>query len=152
MQIDGEEKFDQDINQVWAALHNTDMLIKAIPGCKSMKPIGGNNYAVAVSLGVAAVKGEYEGKVKVIDVKAPSHYQIEGEGTGAPGFVKLKMDVQLERLSAGTLMKWKCDSEVGGLIASIGGRVLSGISKFMAKQFFKSFKSEIEKNTTAKAA
>lgn len=152
MQIDGEEKFDQDITEVWAALHDTDMLSKAIPGCKSMRSTGGNNYAVAVVLGVAAVKGEYEGKVKVIDVKAPVHYQIEGEGSGKPGFVKLKMDVQLERHANGTLMKWKCDSEVGGLIASIGGRVLSGISKFMAKQFFKSFKSEIEKSATAKAA
>ena len=152
MQLDGEEKFDQDVAEVWAALHDTNMLSKAIPGCKSMTPNGNNNYVVAVSLGVAAVKGEYEGKVKVTDVKAPVHYTIEGEGTGAPGFVKLKMDVQLERQAAGTLMKWKCDAEVGGLIASIGGRVLSGISKFMAKQFFKAFKNEMKKVAPAKAA
>ncbi len=151
MEIEGEESFAYSVNEVWTALHDTNLLTKAIPGCKSMRPVGGNSYVVALSLGVAAVKGDYEGKVKVTDVKQPTHYTLEGEGTGAPGFVKLKMDCQLERQEAGTLMKWKCDAAVGGLIASIGGRVLSGISKFMAKQFFKSFKDEMAKTTTARA-
>jgi uncharacterized protein len=42
------------------------------------------------------------------------------------------------------LMRWSCDAEVGGLIAGIGGRVLTGISKFMAKQFFKAFNVEMQ--------
>lgn len=152
MLLEGEETFTQDIPEVWAALHNIDLLTKAIPGCKSMKAAGGNNYVVALSLGVAAVRGDYEGKVKVTDVKAPVHYMLDGEGAGAPGFVKLRMDCQLEKQGAKTLMKWKCEAVVGGLIASIGGRVLSGISKFMAKQFFKAMKDEMEKAVTSKAA
>jgi carbon monoxide dehydrogenase subunit G len=152
MNLNGEETFKYDISDVWTALHNTNMLSKAIPGCKSMTATGSNNYVVAVSLGVAAVKGEYEGKVKVIDVKSPLHFMIEGEGAGSPGFVKVKMNCFLERTPSGTLMKWDCDATVGGLIASIGGRVLSGISKFMAKQFFKAFKDEMAKSMVAKAA
>ncbi|PUA19702.1 carbon monoxide dehydrogenase subunit G [Glaciimonas sp. PCH181] len=152
MVLEGEETFTQDISEVWTALHNTDMLTKAIPGCKSMKPSGSNTYVVALSLGVAAVRGDYEGKVKVTDVKAPVHYMLDAEGTGAPGFVKLRMDCILEKQGAETVMKWKCDAVVGGLIASIGGRVLSGISKFMAKQFFKALKNEMEETVTSKVA
>lgn len=149
MVFEGEEAFAFDINDVWQALHNTDVLTRSIPGCKSMTALGNNMYAVSLSLGVAAVRGDYEGKVKVIDVKAPVHYVIEGEGAGAPGFVKLSMDCRLEPHEAGTLMKWKCDATVGGLIASIGGKVLSGISKFMAKQFFKAFKDEMRRLASA---
>lgn len=143
MIFEGEESFGYDIGDVWNALHDTEVLTKALPGCKSMTATGNNSYVIALSLGVAAVRGEYEGTIKVTDVKAPSHYIIEGEGTGAPGFVKLRMDCRLERLDSGVLMKWKCDATVGGLIASIGGRVLSGVSKFMAQQFFKAFKDEL---------
>lgn len=152
MILEGEEIFTQNAAELWAALHNIDMLTKAIPGCKSMKPTGRNNYVVALSLGVAAVRGNYEGKVKVTDVKAPVHYMLDGEGSGAPGFVKLRMDCHLVSQGEKTLLKWKCEAVVGGLIASIGGRVLSGISKFMAKQFFKALKDEMGKAVKSKVS
>jgi uncharacterized protein len=147
MIFEGEEAFAYPIDDVWVALHDPEVLTRALPGCQSMTPLGNNSYAVALSLGVAAVRGDYQGKVKVTDLKVPLHYMIEGEGSGAPGFVKLNMDCRLERQGTGTLMKWKCDAAVGGLIASIGGKVLSGVSKFMAKQFFKAFKDELDKSS-----
>jgi uncharacterized protein len=143
MQFEGQETFDHDINEVWAALHDTELLTRALPGCKSMKPVGDNAYTVALSLGVAAVKGDYEGRIKVNDLKQPTHFVIEGAGRGAPGFVELHMDCKLEAQGAATLMRWRCDAKVGGLIASIGGRVLSGVSKFLAKQFFHAFRKEL---------
>jgi carbon monoxide dehydrogenase subunit G len=140
----GEERIQDDINVVWAALHDPELLAKTVPGCRSMTPTGSNSYVVAVSLGVAAVRGEYEGKAKVIDVKTPTHYRVEGEGSGAPGFVKVKADCRLEQQGMETLVRWECDAEVGGLIAGIGGRVLSGTSKFLAKQFFNEFRKELK--------
>ena len=144
MIFEGEEAFGYAVKDVWSALHDVKILSKAIPGCKAMTAVGDNSYVVALSLGVAAVKGEYEGRVKVTDDQMLVHYVIEGDGKGAPGFVKLRMDCWFESQPAGTLMKWKCDATVGGLIASIGGKVLSGISKFMAQQFFRVFKEELK--------
>jgi carbon monoxide dehydrogenase subunit G len=139
----GEDRFAFDIQVVWAALHNTELLVKAVPGCRSMTPVGGNSYVVALSLGVAAVRGEYEGRVRVIDKKIPTHYRLEGEGSGAPGFVKVKADCWLEAQGVETLVRWNCDAQVGGLIAGIGGRVLTGTSRFLAKQFFNVLREEI---------
>jgi uncharacterized protein len=143
MIFQGEEPFGYSVQDVWTALHDVKILTKVIPGCKSMAPLGDNRYAVKLSLGVAAVRGDYEGLVKVSDDKPLAHYVIEGDGKGAPGFVKLRMDCWFESQAAGTLMRWRCDATVGGLIASIGGKVLSGVCKYMAQQFFKSFKEEL---------
>ena len=143
MFFDGEEAFTYSVIEVWAALHDTDLLTRTIPGCKSMTPIGTNEYRVALSLGVAAVKGDYEGKVKVLDVKVPSHYMVKGEGSGSPGFVKTTVNCYLQPDGAGSLLKWHCEATVGGMIASIGGKALAGIAKFMAKQFFVAFKAEM---------
>ena len=143
MIFDGEEAFACSVNEVWAALHDTDLLTRTVPGCKSMTLVGTNEYRVALSLGVAAVKGDYEGKVKVIDVKVPTHYVVKGEGSGAPGFVKTTVNCYLQPDAAGTLLKWHCEATVGGMIASIGGKALAGIAKFMAQQFFTAFKAEM---------
>jgi uncharacterized protein len=145
MIFQGDEPFGYFVQDVWTALHDVKILTKVIPGCKSMTPLGDNRYAVKLSLGVAAVRGDYEGIVRVTDDKPLAHYVIEGDGKGAPGFVKLRMDCWFESQSAGTLMRWQCDATVGGLIASIGGKVLVGVSKYMAQQFFKSFKEELRR-------
>ncbi len=143
MIFEGTEAFSYRIDDVWTALHDMDLLARTVPGCKSMTLTGPNEYKVALSLGVAAVRGEYEGKAKVTDVRKPSHYVIKGEGAGAPGFVKMSVDCRLQPQGAGTVLIWRCEATVGGMIASIGGKALSGISKFMAKQFFATFKTEM---------
>lgn len=145
MIFQGEEPLGYSVRDVWTALHDVQILTKVIPGCKSMTMTGDNRYAVEISLGVAAVRGDYNGIVKVTDDKPLAHYVIEASGKGAPGFVQLRMDCWFESQSAGTLMRWQCDATVGGLIASIGGKILSGVSKYMAQQFFKAFKEELRR-------
>ena len=152
MKLEGSAEFPLSPGEVWATLHDVDILVKTIPGCKSMvpdsagnadSPGGDNSYIVSLSLGVASIKGEYEGKIRVDDLEYPYHYVLHAEGAGSPGYVNMNIDCRLEPQGDGTLMHWTCDAEVGGLIASIGGRILTGISKYMAQQFFKSLKAEM---------
>lgn len=150
MKLEGTAGFAYDAADVWTALHDIDILIKTIPGCKSMVPDDEGGYIVAVSLGVAAIKGDYEGKVRVTDIEFPHHYVLDGEGSGTPGYINMKVDCFLDATEQGTLMRWTCDAEVGGLIAGIGGRVLTGISKFMAKQFFKALNDEMKNRFDSK--
>jgi carbon monoxide dehydrogenase subunit G len=144
MKLEGIAEFPYDPAEVWLALHDADILAKTIPGCKSVITTGENEYDVAVALGVAAIKGEYEGRIQVDDVEFPSYYVINGEGSGKPGYVKVRVDCHLDATELGTSMRWSSDAEVGGLIAGIGGRVLTGISKHMAKQFFKALNAEMK--------
>ena len=143
MKLKGHADFPYDAAQVWSALHDVDILVKVIPGCKSMTPDGDGGYRVTLSLGVAAIKGDYEGKIRATDIEFPHHYVLNGEGVGKPGYVSMKVDCRLESNSAGTLMRWSCDANVGGLIAGIGGRVMTGISKHMAREFFKDLIKEM---------
>lgn len=149
MQLQGTTDFSCDAADLWHTLHDTSVLAKTIPGCKSMTPVGDGEYRVELSLGVASIKGDYEGLIRVNDVEFPHHYELQAEGTGNPGYVNMNVDCRLEPHDGGTLLRWSCDAEVGGLIASIGGRVLTGISKYMANQFFKAFKAEMEQRAAA---
>ncbi len=150
MKLEGTADFAYDAADVWTALHDIDILIKTIPGCKSMVPDDAGGYIVAVSLGDAAIKGDYEGKIRVTDIEFPHHYVLDGEGSGNPGYINMKVDCFLDATEQGTLMRWTCDAEVGGLIAGIGGRVLTGVSKYMAKQFFKALNDEMKNRFDSK--
>ncbi|MGB1885450.1 MAG: SRPBCC family protein [Gammaproteobacteria bacterium] len=143
MKLDGTADFTFSAAEVWTSLHDIEVLTRTIPGCQSMLSEGDQRYRVAVSLGVAAIKGDYEGVIEVNDVEFPHHYTLRGEGEGKPGYVKVDVICKLEPTEAGCTLTWSSEAEVGGLIAGIGGRVLTGISKHMAKQFFKALTEDM---------
>jgi uncharacterized protein len=146
MELTGKTQFKQPVDIIWEALHDPEILKQVIPGCQKLELIGENEYEVVMKLGVAAVKGEYVGKVKLEDIEKPYHYVFNAEGNGSPGHVKATMNCKLVPTEKGCVLEWDCQAEVGGMIASVGSRVLSGIAKYMAGKFFK----DIEKKSAEK--
>jgi hypothetical protein len=146
MNLTGKQTFNENMESVWEALHNPDILKAVIPGCQSLTLKDNGEYDVVLKLGIAAVKGEYIGKVKIEDVEKPTHYILQAEGSGSPGHVNLKMDCYLSENESGCTLDWDCNAEIGGMIASVGSRVLTGVAKFMAGKFFKDLKREMKKS------
>jgi len=85
---------------------------------------------------VAAIKGTFEGKVKLSDLEPPNRYRMAVEGSGGPGFVRGDAGMQLSDVDGGTKVSYDADVQVGGLIASVGQRMLGGVTKMMLDQFF----------------
>jgi carbon monoxide dehydrogenase subunit G len=112
------------------------MLKQAIPGCEKLDAIGPDEYKATMKVGVAAVKGTFEGKVKLSDQQPPDSYRLAVEGSGGPGFVRGSTVISLSDIEGGTRVTYSADVQVGGLIAGVGQRMLGGVSKMMADQFF----------------
>ena len=114
-----------------------------MPGCESMREVGPDQYEATLKVGIASVKGSYKGKVSLKEKQAPSHYVLSGEGSGGPGFMQGDVTIDLVEENGRTVLKYSTDAKVGGLIASIGQRMLNGVAKMMVDQFFKKIESFI---------
>jgi carbon monoxide dehydrogenase subunit G len=112
-------------------------MAQCIPGCEDMNPIGPDQYETIMKVGIASVKGAYKGKVAIKDKQPPSHYVLSGEGSGGPGFMQGDVSIDLEENNGHTVLKYSTDARIGGLIASMGQRMLNGVAKMMLDQFFK---------------
>ena len=137
MKIEGSYMFNAPRDKVWQVLLDPKVMAQCIPGCESLKEVGPDQYEATMKVGIASVKGNYKGKVAIKDKQAPSHYVLSGEGTGGPGFMQGDVSIDLEENEGRTLLKYNTDAKVGGLIASIGQRMLNGVAKMMVDQFFK---------------
>ena len=118
-------------------------MAQCMPGCESLNEVAPDQYEATMKVGIASVKGNYKGKVSIKDKQAPSHYVLSGEGSGGPGFMQGEVSIDLEDNQGQTLLKYSTDAKVGGLIASIGQRMMSGVAKMMVEQFFKKMESFI---------
>ncbi len=136
MKIEGSADIPAPREKVWAAFLDPDILAQALPGCEKLEAIGPNEYKATMKVGVAAIKGTFEGKVKLSDLEPPNRYRMAVEGSGGPGFVRGEAGMQMSDVDGGTKVSYDADVQVGGLIASVGQRMLGGVTKMMLDQFF----------------
>src|SRR4029453_7366620 len=88
MKIEGTQDIPAPQDKVWAAFLDPGTLAKAIPGCEGLEEIGPGEYKAVMKVGVGAIKGTFEGKVRLSDLDAPNRYRMAVEGKGSPGFVR----------------------------------------------------------------
>lgn len=136
MKIEGSYDLPVPRPKVWAAFLDPARLAEALPGCEKLEAIGEGEFRAILKVGVGAVKGTFEGKVTLSDLEPPARYRMAVEGSGTPGFVRGEAAMELTDVEGGTRVHYSADVQVGGLIASVGQRMLGGVSKMMLDQFF----------------
>jgi hypothetical protein len=136
MKIEGSHDVVAPRQKVWDAFLDPNQLQQAIPGCEKLEALGNDEFRAIMKVGVGAVKGTFEGKVRLADKQPPTSYRLAVEGNGAPGFVRGETLITLSDIDGGTRVSYSADVQVGGLIAGVGQRMLGGVSKMMADQFF----------------
>ena len=144
MKIEGTHSLSASRDRVYQSLIDPEVLQRCIPGCEKLEKTAENSYATTIRAGVGAIKGVFNGTVRLEDMRPPEHYRIIVEGKGAPGFLKGSGDLDLEEQGAGTLIKYHGDLQLGGTIASVGQRMIQGTAKMMATQFFTALEAEAQ--------
>jgi carbon monoxide dehydrogenase subunit G len=136
MKLEGAYEVPAPRQKVYEAFLDPKLLKKAIPGCEKLESVGPDEYKATMKIGVGGVKGTFEGKVRLSDKQPPDSYKMAVEGSGGPGFIRGETVITLTDADGKTRVSYAADVQVGGLIASVGQRMLGGVSKMMADKFF----------------
>jgi carbon monoxide dehydrogenase subunit G len=145
MKLDGTYTFDAPREKVWAVLQDPDALRACIPGVERFEATGAGEYEIGMRIGVGAIKGSYSGKIRMFDQQEPAHYKLGIDAKGTPGLVSGEASFDLaEDGPAKTLLTWAADGQVGGAVAAVGQRMLSGVAKMTVGQFWKAMDEQIK--------
>lgn len=147
MNVKGEIIVDASQEEVWNALNDPEVLMKATPGCKVLSEVEPDNYKAEITLGIAAVRGEYEAEIKILEKSAPYSYQLLMKADSKMGFIEGNAVVELDYNQPKTTIRYDGEAKVGGVIAGVGQRILSGIAKMIVKDFFKKIAKETKTRT-----
>jgi hypothetical protein len=150
--LDGSAVLHADPERVWSVITDPAVLARTIPGCESLERVGDDDYKMNVTVGVGAIRGTYAGDVRLSDQVRPSSYVMHASGAGGPGNVRATVTINLEEHAEGTALTYSADAVVGGPVAGVGQRMISGVAKRMAGQFFKAIDDELTGTVTPIAA
>jgi len=137
VKVNGTALLNATPERVWAALNDPAVLVATIPGCQRLETVGPDRYRMTVTAGVASIKGTYQGDVALADHDPYRTFTLTASGAGAPGTVSADVRVSLDGRDDGTtLLSYDADAVVGGTVGGVGQRVLAGVARRMAGEFF----------------
>jgi uncharacterized protein len=146
--LDGSAVLHADRERVWSVITDPSVLARTIPGCVSLEQVGDDEYRMNVNVGVGAIKGTYAGEVRLADQQRPASYVMHASGAGGPGQVKAVVPIELVDNGDGTTtLTYSADAVVGGPVAGVGQRMITGVAKRMAAQFFAAVDDELAGRT-----
>jgi len=126
--------------KVWDALNDPAVLKACIPGCETVDKQSDTQYEVAIMAAVGPVKARFKGKMELADLDPPRGYTIKFDGQGgAAGFGKGEARVTLEPEGTGTRLSYTAKAQIGGKLAQVGSRLVDGVARKMADEFFVRF-------------
>jgi uncharacterized protein len=143
VKISGTHTLAAPRDKVWAFLMDPACIAKVIIGCERLEEVAPDTYQATLKLGIAAVKGTYNGAVQLLDKTPPTRYRMRIDGSGTPGFVKGEAIVDLAEQDGQTVLTYDADTQVGGLIANVGQRMISGVAKLIINQSLKKLEDEL---------
>lgn len=144
MDMSGQYRIPADINTVWTALNDPDILENCIPGCEDLEKESDTALNARVMLKIGPVKARFSGRVTLEDLKPPHSYSINGEGEGGvAGFAKGGANVTLTEDGSETVLDYTAKAQVGGKIAQLGSRLVKSTAAKLADKFFDNFSKAV---------
>lgn len=136
MELSGEHRFSAPRERVWELLLDPKILQQCLPGAEDLVEIGPEEYEARMKIGIAAIRGTYQGRVKIEDKDEPSAYRMIVEGKGPAGQISGDARMVLAEDGDGTVVQWSGNANVRGTLARVGGRVMQPAAKMIVGQFF----------------
>lgn len=143
MKVEGSYSFPAPPERVWVALLDPQALRSCIPGCETLEANGTDRWTAKLTVGAGPIRGRYDGAVAITAKEQPTSYTLEVEGRGTPGFVKGTARVSLVAEGDGTRVDVSADGQVGGTVAAVGQRMLSGVARALMTQFFECLRGRV---------
>jgi uncharacterized protein len=150
MEMQGSRQLAVTQQQAWDALNDPEVLKTCIAGCDTIDASGDKQYAICTSLKIGPVAAKFKGNIALSEVVAPESYTLSFDGQGGvAGFGKGTANVRLDPNDAGCQLNYVVKAQVGGKIAQLGQRLIDGVAKTMAEDFFKRFDEEMQRRYPA---
>lgn len=151
MKIEGDYSLKASPAIIWEKLLDTETLARITPGVTHLEMTEPDQFIATSEIKIGPVQGAFKGNLAIKDKKEPEGFTLvlsqKSKIGNASAEVKLNI---LPQENEETKVRYEGKAKLSGLLARTGQRVIGGVVKTLAKQFFKAL--EVELNGPDKAS
>ena len=140
MELEDTLTIEQKRSVVWNAIIDPETLKECIPGCTEISGSLQEGYQALVTQKFGPIKATFRGSLTLEDIVEETSCVIVGQGKAGPaGFASGTATLSLSDTDQGTELSYHVTVKIGGKLAQLGTRLIGGVAKRLANQFFEKF-------------
>ncbi len=148
LRIQGSVVVDAPCEDVYNLLLDPELMkqvVNKIPGIsvERLEQVSENEYNGAATIGVAMVKGTYDGKITILEQRVGEYVKLRGEGKGGGNWTTGEAELTLSQQDGKTLMSYLGQGNISGQLASVGQRLVDTVGRQFVDQGALLFAEEI---------
>jgi carbon monoxide dehydrogenase subunit G len=144
VEMTGQQIVPLSQSRTWDALNDTEVLKSCIAGCETLEKVSDNQYQLTMTSRIGPVSARFKGLMTLENMDPPRGYTMTFEGQGGvAGFAKGQAVVTLEENAEGTVLGYSVKAMIGGKLAQLGARLIDGVARKLADDFFKCFNARV---------
>ena len=145
MELKGEFEVKSDRRTVSSFISDIDQVTSIIPEVQSAEKLNEISSKLVVKAGKSAIKGKFNLLLELKQITEGEDIDINARGSGTTGSLDLKANYKLVDLGNSTLVKWTVNLNIGGMIATMGARVINSTAENYISVLTDSFRKAFEK-------
>ncbi len=129
---------------VWAALHDTAVIARCVPGCRSLARASECLFVLSSRIAIGPLRITLEGTVEIAESDPPRSYCLVGHGTGGAMDASGVVRITLSEDNGGCRLQYAIEAEARGPLSAAGPVVMNGIGKGVTAFFATRFGDLVE--------
>jgi carbon monoxide dehydrogenase subunit G len=145
MHYDGSFEVPVSKQKVYDFVMDPKKITSIFPDVQDLKILDENNFSLKAKVGVSFIRGMMDVKMSVVERRPPTFARMKAKGNGMSSSVELENTFTMEdgQGGNGTLVRWGADAKIGGLMASVGSRLIDAAAQKYVAEIIGSLKEKV---------
>lgn len=131
--------------RVWAILMEASSLEKIVPGVTSLEKLSEYSYKSTLNIKLGPVSASFTGNLQLTDIIDQKSFTLRAQQNSKIGNATATIDISLKPLETDrTEISFNGNALLSGVLASMGQRIIGGVSDKMTRQFFEDLEKQLQ--------
>jgi carbon monoxide dehydrogenase subunit G len=130
--------------KVWEFIVEPSKIGKCLPDLKNLEVESEDKFVAFIRVGVGPIKSDFKFRIEILEKEPTSRIRLKAVGTGSGSNIVVDTTIEVREIASGTELSYRSDVNVGGMIASLGQRLISDTADKIVAGIFECIKKQME--------
>ena len=144
MILEGTYELKAPREKLWEFIIDPAKIGKCLPDLKTLEVESQDKFAAVIRVGVGPIRADFKFRIEILGKEPVSHVQLKAVGSGSGSNIVIDMAIDLKEAPGGSQLVYRADVKVGGMMASLGQRVMNDTANRTVVSVFDCIKKQVE--------
>jgi hypothetical protein len=143
MILEGTYEFRTAREKLWEFIIDPAQIGRCLPDLKSLEVESEDKFVALIRVGVGPIKADFKFRIEIVGKELVSRVRLKAVGSGSGSSIILDTAIELKEIPGGCELFYRSDVKVGGMMASLGQRVIRDTAVKTVTGVFECIKKQV---------